>query len=663
MRASGHKARPDINSTQVDLGTVFQTRQLSIPGPGSACAKTIKMADLSSYTHVFRAETRPTNTQRRVYKRTRFPVSCVPCRSRKAKCDKLQPICGACAKRGEGDSCEYTPASSLSTTASRAGVGEHRGGTGLAPRPRQQVALRLQQLEQLVNGLVAANREAATVTAQGGEPPGPGTARGDVGVDTPLAYSSADGSLATPGDEGLPPHSPHVNQAVGNVLNTQGGPNATTHWEAVLESIYNIQGYLEEDEEDLSQDIMPIKTAPAEGPDVLFGPVESITIHQIIDALPLRVECDNLLSLYFKEKYTSSPILHVPAFRRAYEGFWANPGGTSLLWISMLFSTLSTATMVKEAKDAVPNPLRLRYMTLALRCLIAGEYIKAKPFATEAVILYALSRIAEKREPDPYLWSIFGIATRLAQRMGYHRDPTVLTPGENAKISPFEAEMRRRTWIAVEAFDLMYSYQMGMPTIIHDEECDVQLPNNLLDEDFDVDTRVLPPQRPDTEITPILYFRHKSRIIHLLRRLARHALRNDKAKYSATVELDAEMHATHDIVPRPFRYIPIREASFADTGYQILQRTSLEVMHLKALCILHRPFLTFQKDNPKYAFSRRACREAAMKIMELHVDTMWEIRPGGRLHTDRHLLTNLTLHDFLLAATILCLDLKESDLE
>lgn len=40
-------------------------------------------------------------------KRRRVPISCLNCRRRKVKCDKIKPICGGCVRNGVADSCEY----------------------------------------------------------------------------------------------------------------------------------------------------------------------------------------------------------------------------------------------------------------------------------------------------------------------------------------------------------------------------------------------------------------------------------------------------------------------------------------------------------------------------------------------------------------------------
>ncbi|KAH8887767.1 hypothetical protein GQ53DRAFT_872480 [Thozetella sp. PMI_491] len=625
------------------------------------------MSELAEYTHVFRADIRSANAQRRVYKRTRFPVACVSCRNRKAKCDKVQPACGACVKRGEGTTCKYSP---TSTFASAAKVNESSPGDkseGGHPTPaRGHVAIRLQQLERLVNELVTSNRPAAesgTASSQTvQETPEPARYDGDVNASStkPLFPEARQSSSASGGSPARSPES--SSQPVGHLSN-QGRFVGATHWEAVLESIHDLQVYLEENDSNSSPEESSPARSEADGPCLLFGSVDDITIQDVFDALPPRSEADALLTSYFQDKFSASPLLHVPRFRREYEAFWKAPHEVDFLWISILFSLLSTAATIKAAKEDRPYPQRFRFMRYGVRCLMAGEYLTAKPLAVEALMIHALSRIADKGDHIPDLWSIFSLATRLAQRMGYHRDPVSLTSSRNTHITPFEAEMRRRTWFAVEAFDLMYSFQLGMPAIVNEAECDVQAPSNLADEDFDEHMEVLPPPRPETELTPILYFRHKSRLIRLLRRLGQHALRIDQPDYSATLELDAALRATYKTVPPDFRYLHIQDIPFTDFGYHILQRISLEIMHLKAMCVLHRPFLTFRKEDPMYALSRKECREAAVRIMEVNAELVEALAPGGRLYPERHLLANITLHDFLLGAMILCLDLNESDLE
>jgi hypothetical protein len=255
--------------------------------------------------------------------------------------------------------------------------------------------------------------------------------------------------------------------------------------------------------------------------------------------------------------------------------------------------------------------------------------------------------------------------------MGYHRDPSQIPPVAGSKggighITPFQAEMRRRSWFIIEAFDLMYSMQLGMPTIIQDGQCDVQPPTNLHDEDFDEDSEVLPPARPDTEPTKALYFKYKSMLIRQLRRIVLHVLSVQTHGYEETLTLNAELEAIHDNMPPPLRLANVRGAaaiSAGDSGMvakSILHRIALELMYLKALCILHRPYLTRRKSDPACERSRQACRQAAMQLLNLQSEMEVEIRPSGKLFEKGYLLGTLTLHDFLVAAMVLCLDLNET---
>ena len=102
---------------------------------------------------------------------------------------------------------------------------------------------------------------------------------------------------------------------------------------------------------------------------------------------------------------------------------------------------------------------------------------------------------------------IVGSSTRLATRMGYNRDPRHLT-----NISLFEGEIRRRIFFVVESLDPLLSLQIGMPAVIHEEECDTEPPSNLFDTDFNEDSEALPSSRLPTDPTPMLYWCYEGRI-------------------------------------------------------------------------------------------------------------------------------------------------------
>ena len=49
-----------------------------------------------------------------------------------------------------------------------------------------------------------------------------------------------------------------------------------------------------------------------------------------------------------------------------------------------------------------------------------------------------------------------------------------------------------------------------------------------------------------------------------------------------------------------------------------------------------------------------------MRLLELHDEFEQAMQPGGRLHADRYILSSYTLHDFLMAAMVVSLAVKEA---
>ncbi|KAK2012641.1 hypothetical protein LZ32DRAFT_658695 [Colletotrichum eremochloae] len=622
-------------------------------------------SDIAQFTSVFRAQSL-SDQQRRVTKRNRQPISCLACRTRKLRCDRALP-CGACAKRGDGDACQFGTTVSLNG-GNRNGAGSHtgmgavdcrngiavapstpghpRGGSGVGggggsqQQQRPEVQIQLQKLEDLVQDLVRKSASASQTRDQTGTAP----------IKLSIVPTPTD---SEPGHRGDSP-----------VRTPPEGEDAyygATHWAALLNHIREIQTALEPNHTALPEP--PEGGACSMSPDVFFGAVVAVSMPEVLCSLPPRQDLDKLLTVYFHARFTAAPFIHVGRFQREYEAFWENPEGIGFLWISILFSIISIATMIVRNKGTVETLGLTRdleepsaYSGRAVQCLIKGNYLAAKKYSVEAAILIAYTRVMGSKDMDPILSNLFGVATRLAQRRGYHLDPKHLS----TPISPFEAEMRRRTWFFCETFDLLLSFQLGMPAIVHESDSDAQGPENHPDEDFDEDTVTMPPPRPPTEPTPMLYYCWKSKLCRTLRKVIRHALSPAQPAYAETCALNDALHAWHAELPAAMRVRPIRATSFTEQNYTVMQRLMLELMYRKALCVLHRAYLSRDKADPRFALSREICRAAALRILDLHAEFDREASPGGRLFEDRHMLSSLTLHDFMIAAMVVCLDLNES---
>lgn len=648
--------------------------------------------DTSNYTSVFRL-TPLGDPHRKVIKRNRQVVSCVPCRTRKLKCDRQQP-CTSCVKRSDAVSCKFFGASGA------ASVGSHSPSV-----PRKQMRVRLQQLEDLVNGMMQPESDALAAKDATGATPS---------MEEPRLAESTSSR-----DEALSPSQSTAQEQPG-----REGSNVryagVTSYAAVLDCIHNLQEIVDEEAPDYLSESSQHLSRPESHHEAREGqqqqePVSAqpyksatpITVQIIMDCLPSRTECDKILTFYFQQvcTYELSSLLptrpqlgepyrtleseihhslltfldiipmaiHSGQFQRAYEAFWKEPNDTSLLWISTLFSVLSTAVFQKASKaagceglgaagiqDAEAKERIELYSSMAYRCLVAGDHLLGKPYSVEAALILVMHLVLQKRDTDPMCWHTFGTAIRLAQRMGYHRDPSYLNRNSNMKISPFDAEMRRRTWYTLEHLDISFGFILGIPPVIHGEDVDTQLPSNLHDEEFNEHSKSLPPSRPVSDFTPALSYIFYARLVQVLRRIVRQAIAIAQPSYGDVISLDADLRSLHDDVPPNLRYRPIRESSFADAPDIIVRRMILEIMHLKGMCVLHRRYLTLGRENAVYDRSREACRDASLKLLDLHAEFDEQSGDGGRLYEKRYMVTNAGFHVFLLAAMCLCLDLVAS---
>jgi len=571
------------------------------------------MADFSSYTHKFRAsgDVHQQNGANKVSKRNRQPLSCAPCRFKKLKCDRGHP-CETCIKRGDEESCTYGKLTAL-------------------PKPdsgtRGKAQERLRHLEQLVMQIV--------------DPKGTSPLSSDKSRFEP---DSSHGSSSSPSltREG------HLQY--GSIGSSYVG---STHWSAVLENIQELKTALGTDPGP-GGDVDELEDVESHESETLFGSPRSLSLHQILaQYLPPRLQVDRRLSTYFNSKYLNLPLIHGGQFRRQYEQFWTDPLALSPLWVSILFSICCMSATLNEAVGSEPstpedeNTPSARFLRAAAQCLALGGYTRPKKYVVEALALYAHCKYMATLDPSGEVGIIFSILVRLAYRAGYHRDPDHFP-----YISTFEGEMRRRTWAACKQFDLMVSFQLGLPNCIHPDSWDTRSPRNLLDTDFDEDTTSLPPSRPESEPTKILYFIVKSRLMAAFGKICQHALSFRESTQAEIMALDAEVRATFSTVPEPLRIRPMSQ-SFADPPYLIMVRTNCEVLYQKSICVLHRKYMTEGNE-----YSTRACVDAAIAITRHMVDLHKEFKPGGQLHADRWMLSSFTLNDFLLAAMVLCLALS-----
>ena len=293
------------------------------------------------------------------------------------------------------------------------------------------------------------------------------------------------------------------------------------------------------------------------------------------------------------------------------------------------------------------------YREKTVQCLRAGNYTKPGKYTIETLLLYFMTEHHHHTDAQFGNWILMGEISRIAMRLGLHRDPS-----HTPNFTPFEGEMRRRLWSAIQQTDITTSSQMGLPRIIRESYCDTKELLNLIDEDLDDNMVESPKARPESFITPALYIRTRNRLLNVFAKVSDMTASVKASSYSDIWNLDKELVEAHSNIPQGLK-LPPHAPRVAEGHVILINRIYLDAAYQHARCVLHRPYLIPARANSLYSSSRKACLDAALAILHhqhmLHLETL----PGGQFELYRWKLSSFWNHGMLLAVTILCVDLNK----
>ena len=428
------------------------------------------------------------------------------------------------------------------------------------------------------------------------------------------------------------------------------------HWKAILYDIEEVKNHLE-DSGSPEVDLLDMN-AQIPGPELLLGVMGHFTKADFIFGLPPRSDMDKLVSSFLNSSDPFIALFHLPTFQAEYDRFWRDPYAAPSQWLSMVYSMICLSTFWDARLKGLPESAIKESMERAdffrkqaSRCLIHSGYAVPKKYTVEAVLLYLGSEYLRSHEIEISLWVIFGMTVRLAMSMGYHRDASHFP-----NISPYEGEMRRRTWAAIAQLDILTSVQVGLPRMVRDSTADTKIPENYQDDDLSEDMAELPAPRPSAEYTKVSYQIVKGRLTQALGLICDAIDRTQGGSYEEVLRLDGKLLEAYNSMPEVLRMRPMTQC-LGDKPSVIMRRINLELVFLKSRCILHRKHLTAATLNPQCAFSKEAGVSAATEILRHQITLDSEIQVGGRLANDKWIISALTTNDFTLAAMIVCLDL------
>ncbi|KID83338.1 fungal specific transcription factor [Metarhizium guizhouense ARSEF 977] len=396
----------------------------------------------------------------------------------------------------------------------------------------------------------------------------------------------------------------------------------------------------------------------------------------ILSSLPERAVANRLVDTYFNmEALPRGEHPYTPAHRHITSAprvrlisFWViNVSGMirpkpPLTWIALLYGIMSFAAQAQPGTpDQVHDPaLPLPFLEQIVSCLVLGNYTHGAPYAIEALLHYFVLERRRARDTQADTWLVMGIILRLAQRMGYHRDPLHF-PG----ITPFQGEMRRRVWVMIHGIDITTALQFGLPRMINPRHGDTSPPRNLSDHELREDMAVLPPSRPETEHTSVLHMVARNRFFVVLGAIADASMSASKMDPVEERRLLQRLYDARDAIPPGLRYTSLSD-SMGDAASHNIHRIILMVLFYKGLIVLNWHHVRLvnvrtTREEPRPAAapeetcrnSYRICTTAALKMLEIQHEVEEQRRPGGCLASLGLRFSAAYNHEFLMATLVL----------
>ncbi|KAK4236129.1 hypothetical protein C8A03DRAFT_45831 [Achaetomium macrosporum] len=578
-------------------------------------------------------------------------LSCLFCRSRKVRCDRRLP-CETCTSKGIGMSCTYMTSASRKSSC-KVSVGD-----------------RIQQLEALVRSLAQQQQQTAqtpaVLTRGPAADPSPPSFRGTPGASTTSPFGGATPPAPADDDSGTPgprqaslsqnrerPASPAPSEPGRMRLHAHGANYVgSVHWAAVLDSISELREHYEEEAAARMLAANDHLSHSAPGPRLLYEPLQ-LTKADVLASIPARRVVDRMVARYFNAQGVVPEALHRGHFLREYERFWQEAAAVPFTWIGLLFSIMFVSTQFQQSIEDPADPetsVRVHlFRERTIHCLVLGRYTRGGNCVLETMINYLSGEMLLSKDADIGLWLVQGVLVQLALSLGYHRDPQNFPT-----ISPFTGEMRRRVWAVIVQLDLRLASQMGLPRLLKRQQCDTADPRNLFDTDFDEATVELPPSRPETEVTPMLYSLARNRIDKMNGLVSDLINDTHEHPYAEIMVLDRKLQDAEVSLPAIFQWQPLSQ-SFMVPPQIVMHRVLLQLAIQRVTVWLHRKYLAPAYTQPDYDYSRSACIRAAIKILEFQQMVDDETQQDGLLYPVRWMFTSSRVQAvFLLGMSILC---------
>ncbi|KXT09472.1 hypothetical protein AC579_8675 [Pseudocercospora musae] len=519
--------------------------------------------------------------------------ACQTCTRRKVKCDKTAPTCTACRERKLD--CTYQPPPPRRRKRKLSGGG---GGVDDVHDKLASYERILQRHGLLPQGNdVSPDCESNSHSTAAANPP--------TGESTSISYNNPETSRT------------------GKIVAGQGKSRYidSNIWRSLGEDEMQRMSDVEDDDDDDD----PTLRATTE--DFASDPLTRAFLgyqYSLVQCHPTHAEALILWKMHRERVEPLCKILHVPSTTEMVHRVSQDPASASKSDETLLFAIYHFAVVAASDEECIASfresraALRQRYNFAARQALVNAAFLKT----TEMSIMQAftLFLISCRTTYDPHtLWILTGVAIRISQRMGLHRD------AESLGFPPFDVQMRRRLFYQIMPLDGAASHMSGTGIAIMPHTWDVNPPLNINDDQIWPGMTEKP--EPQQGATDMIFCLTRATVGHAFVRMGQSfygsSLKSPQDMEPIIKEAESKVEENYirycDIV-NPLHVLTISLARSAITAMRL--RTRLPKVRNKTVTDAERREL-FRFALKIMDTDAAACAQGSLQIYSWHVHTFF----------------------------------------
>ncbi|KAI9486731.1 MAG: fungal-specific transcription factor domain-containing protein [Benjaminiella poitrasii] len=298
--------------------------------------------------------------------------------------------------------------------------------------------------------------------------------------------------------------------------------------------------------------------------------------------LPPKDLSEHLIRLYFKHFYPFLPLFYKRQLFSTTDHPATEPVAPLLLnAIYAIASRISPDVRVRSDPDS-PDTAGDVFFDRAEK-LLDESYDTPSISTVQALLLLASHQHGIMKSARAWLYS--GMAFRMAQDLGLHRDCT------HWNISPEEGERRRRVFWCCYVVDRLASAMYGRASTFEERDCDTPFPSVDDDNPIEDDTEIDDPNRPRQTFHLLDAFTNLIKICDILGHVLKNIYYVRSLQYTGARQTDTVLSSWNKKLHQWYDQLPDSLQIKKDSTLPSTAICQLHMIYHTVVILLHRPFI------------------------------------------------------------------------